>query len=118
MAEAPKEKFNVNVFRSGVEFPADIADEIKEDEEKVKELAKFLKEQGIKGLIKDMKSITGTIPCDSESLEKLFHSHGVNMRYLGMVYKELKTVPKKKEGGAQAKEELQDLQNNGDYKHL
>lgn len=65
-----------------------------------------------------MKSVTGTIPCDSESLEKLFHSHGVNMRYLGLVYKELKTVPKKKEGEAQAETELQELQNNGDYKHL
>jgi hypothetical protein len=29
MAEAPKPKFNVNVFRSGVEFPKDMAEEIK-----------------------------------------------------------------------------------------
>lgn len=44
MGEAPKHKFNVNVFRSGVEFPASVADEVKQDEENVKELAKFLKE--------------------------------------------------------------------------
>jgi hypothetical protein len=61
-----------------------------------------------------MKSITGGVPSDSESLEKLFHSHGVNMRYLGVVYKDLKVVARKKEGEAQPEEEMQ----NGDFKHL
>jgi protein TIF31 len=30
------------------------------------------------------------VPTDSESLEQTFHSHGVNMRYLGFVFSEIK----------------------------
>ena len=39
----------------------------------------------LKNLVKDLSSIEN-IPTDSESLEICFHSHGVNMRYLGKVY--------------------------------
>lgn len=35
-------------------------------------------------LINDLKSPDGS-PADSEGLEQVFHSHGVNMRYLGFV---------------------------------
>jgi len=37
-----------------------------------------------------MKQIDGT-PNDSQSVEAIFHTHGVNMRYLGHVINELKT---------------------------
>jgi hypothetical protein len=88
---------------------------VKQDEEQVKLLAAFLKDNQIKALIKDMKTISGGVPSDSESLEKLFHVHGVNMRYLGAVYKDLKVNPKKKEGEVQGEE---DIHFNGDFKHL
>jgi len=55
----------------------------------VETLSKFLKEQAIPKLIKDLQSVEG-VPTDSESLEAAFHSHGINMRYLGAVADELK----------------------------
>lgn len=87
MKEAPKFVFNTNVFKN-VKF-AMPEEEVKKDEELVEELAKFLKEQAIPKLIKDLQSVEG-VPTDSESLEGVFHSHGINMRYLGYVAKELK----------------------------
>jgi hypothetical protein len=115
MHESPKLKFNVNVFRSGVEYPKSDAESWKQDEEQVKLLGAFLKDSQIKALIKDMKTVSGGVPSDSESLEKLFHMHGVNMRYLGQVQNDLKVVPKKKEGETQEDEEIHF---NGDFKHL
>jgi protein TIF31 len=41
-------------------------------------------------LIKDLQNAEG-VPTDSESLEQAFHSHGINMRYLGTVANELKS---------------------------
>lgn len=87
MKEAPKFTFNTNVFKS-VTF-ALTPEEVKKDEELVEDLAKFLKEQAIPKLFKDLQNVEG-VPTDSESLEQAFHSHGVNMRYLGTVAELLK----------------------------
>lgn len=38
-----------------------------------------------------MQGVEG-VPTDSESLEASFHSHGVNMRYLGAVANEIKST--------------------------
>mmetsp|Transcript_39107 Transcript_39107/g.37439 ORF Transcript_39107/g.37439 Transcript_39107/m.37439 type:complete len:93 (-) Transcript_39107:2170-2448(-) len=43
------------------------------------------------GLVNSLDSLT-IIPIDSESLEKAFHSHGINIRYLGEVAK-MSVVP-------------------------
>ena len=88
MQEAPKLKFNVNVFKSGVILDMS-AEEIAADEAQVKELSDYLKSNSIKTLIHSMKQIDGT-PNDSDSVETIFHQHGVNMRYLGLVLSELK----------------------------
>lgn len=56
-----------------------------EREDNLKVLGKYLKEVAVEKLIKDLKSSEG-VPTDSESLKKAFHSHGINMRYLGYVH--------------------------------
>jgi protein TIF31 len=55
---------------------------IEKDEVLVKELAKFLVDQAIPKLVRDLQAVEG-VPTDSESLSQTFHSHGINMRYLG-----------------------------------
>lgn len=65
------------------------AEEVKKDEELVEDLARFLKENALPKLIKDLQNIEG-VPADSEGLEVAFHSHGINMRYLGAVAELLK----------------------------
>jgi protein TIF31 len=55
---------------------------IEKDEFLVKELAKFLVDQAIPKLVRDLQAVEG-VPTDSESLSQTFHSHGINMRYLG-----------------------------------
>ncbi len=59
---------------------------IEKDELLVRDLAKFLTEQAIPKLVRDLQAVEG-VPTDSESLAQTFHSHGINMRYIGQVYK-------------------------------
>ena len=49
MKEAPKFSFNTNVFKKGVKFAQSEIDsgDIARDEQLVKDLASFLKEQGL-----------------------------------------------------------------------
>jgi hypothetical protein len=67
-------------------------DEIKAEEALLGELAKFLKEEAVAFIAKELRSGEG-VPTDSESMKQLFHSHGVNMRYLGELYKKLSEAP-------------------------
>jgi hypothetical protein len=39
-------------------------------------------DQAIPKLVRDLQAVEG-VPTDSESLSQTFHSHGINMRYLG-----------------------------------
>lgn len=64
-------------------------DEVKAEEEKVTKLAKFLKEEAIQSLIKNLNRNEG-VPTDSASLRDFFHQNGVNIRYLGHVANEIK----------------------------
>jgi protein TIF31 len=82
MKEAKQYKFNTNVFKTVKLAMTD--DEVKAEEEQVKELTEFLHKNAIPKLVKELKSIEG-IPTDSKSLSSTFHQHGVNMRYLGEV---------------------------------
>ena len=36
--------------------------------------------------MRDLQATEG-IPCDSEALESAFHAHGINMRYIGELYR-------------------------------
>lgn len=87
MKEAPKFVYNTNVLKT-VKFASEEA-EVKKDEELVEDLAKFLKENAIPRLIKDLQGVEG-VPTDSESLAQMFHSHGINMRYVGEVLSQIK----------------------------
>lgn len=88
LKDAPKYQFNTNVFKKSVKFAQSEIDSgaIAKDEALVKELASFLKDQALQKLIKDLQAIEG-VPTDSESLEQVFHAHGINMRYIGTIAK-------------------------------
>ena len=86
LKEAPHFQFNTNVFKKGVKFAQSEIDsgDIEKDETLVKELSKFLNEQALTKLVRDLQAVEG-VPTDSESLEQTFHAHGINMRYIGAV---------------------------------
>jgi protein TIF31 len=79
--------FNNNVFKNVKLVMSD--EELKVEEDKVRELSKFLKEQALANLIKNMQKSEGT-PTDSVSMREFFHQNGVNMRYLGILADEVK----------------------------
>ena len=54
-------------------------------EKDIDDLGAFLKEKAIDSLINESLLVAEGGPTDSESLQQLFHFHGVNMRYLGDV---------------------------------
>ena len=83
MAEAPKFRFNTNVFKKNVQLDMS-EEELAEEEANVKKLATYITEKALPNLIQDLKQQEG-IPIDSQSLEDFFHKRGVNMRYLGKV---------------------------------
>ena len=70
LKECTNEVYNTNVFKN-VKL-AMSADEIKVEEEKVEKLAKFLKEEAIQSLIKNLNRNEG-VPTDSASLRDFFH---------------------------------------------
>lgn len=51
-----------------MKFAEECAEEVKKDEELVIELAKYLKEDAIGKLVKDLQNVEG-VPTDSESLQ-------------------------------------------------
>lgn len=77
-------KFNANVFKNGATL-ALTAEELKADENDVQELATFLKDVELPALARELRSNEG-VPCDSSTMQELFHRHGVNMRYLGNLH--------------------------------
>lgn len=79
--------FNANVFKN-VQLAMD-EDQVKVEEEKVKQLADFIKTTAIPNLIKNMSKNEG-IPTDSQSLKDFFHQNGVNIRYLGLISESIK----------------------------
>jgi hypothetical protein len=70
LKECENEIYNVNVFKKvKLAMPED---QIKKEEDKVAELAKFLKEDAIDALIKNLQRNEG-VPTDSQSLRDFFH---------------------------------------------
>lgn len=90
LKDAPKYQFNTNVFKKGVTFAPSEAEQVAKDEALVTELAVFVKDQAIPKLLRDLQAVEG-VPTDSESLSQAFHSHGLNMRYLGAVHQAVGT---------------------------
>mmetsp|Transcript_9417 Transcript_9417/g.14410 ORF Transcript_9417/g.14410 Transcript_9417/m.14410 type:complete len:416 (-) Transcript_9417:1117-2364(-) len=87
MKEPKSLVFNTNVFKK-VSL-AMTESEIKTEEDKVKDLSKYLKENAVTNLIKNMQKNEG-VPTDSESLAEFIHQNGVNMRYIGHIAAEIK----------------------------
>ena len=87
MKETEPLQFNANVFKK---VNIDLSkEELAAEEEKVKNLAVYLKEQAIPNLIKNMQKNEG-IPTDSKSLSDFMHQNGVNMRYMGYIAEQIK----------------------------
>ncbi len=80
-------EYDTNVFKN-VKLGLSPED-LKKEEDKIKALATYLNEHALDKLIKDFQ-LPENLPVDSESLESAFHSHGINMRYLGAVMKKFK----------------------------
>ncbi|CAI5969203.1 unnamed protein product, partial [Closterium sp. NIES-65] len=88
-AELPDVLFNPNVL---TEFKlADDSKEVEEDEALVRKAGKYLIETALPALVADIKSSEGW-PVDGRSLASTMHAHGVNLRYLGRVAKEVADV--------------------------
>jgi hypothetical protein len=60
------------------------AEEIKAEEDKLHDVAKYVKESAMNNLIKNLQRNEGT-PTDSKTLSEFFHQNGINMRYLGQI---------------------------------
>lgn len=98
IGEAPKHTFNANLFKHGVNL-AISAEEQQKEEQKLKDLAAFLKKDAIDHLLQELKNKEG-VPLDSASLEDVFHRNGVNMRYLGTAIEKLKESCKREENAS------------------
>ena len=57
------------------------------DEEELVKVSKFLKEDMMQELVRLLDSLV-IIPLSSVQLRKIFHSSGINMRFLGVVASE------------------------------
>lgn len=79
-------KFNLNVYTN-----TKLADgDYKEDIELVDSLATFITDVQIPKIIKAFENGYG-VPTDNETLKDMLHSNGINMRYLGRIYNEIKS---------------------------
>jgi len=82
LKESHTEVYNTNVFKN-VKL-AMSEEEVKEQEDKLKDIARFLKEEAIPQMIKTMAKNEG-VPTDSFSLKEFLHQNGVNIRYIGYI---------------------------------
>ena len=87
LKESHTEVFNTNVFKN-VKL-AMSEEEIKVQEDKLKDIARFLKEEAIPMMIKTMAKNEG-VPTDSFSLKEFLHQNGVNIRYIGYIADQIK----------------------------
>jgi protein TIF31 len=80
-------KFSLNpdVFSGQVPQTAEEKTELDEDEKEVREACKFLREQVIPGLLRELSDSDISFPMDGQSLSRLLHKRGINVRYLGKV---------------------------------
>ncbi len=89
---AEKERIDISDFKFSLnpdafsgqqpEAEADVA-EWKKDEEEVRAAAEFLRSSVMPELVKDLKEGDVGFPMDGQSLSRLLHKRGINMRYLG-----------------------------------
>lgn len=82
-----KFKFSLNpdVFSGQIPQTAEEKAELEEDEKEVREACKFLRDQAIPGLLRELSDSDISFPMDGQSLSRLLHKRGINVRYLGKV---------------------------------
>jgi len=80
-------RMNLNVFlphlKSIEEKDKEAFEQLKKDEELVKEVASYLWESVLPQITKEVKETPNQIPVDGKSLTDYLHERGVNCRYLG-----------------------------------
>ena len=82
LKEAPQFKYNLNIFTDVKLAEGDY----KEDEKAIRNLEDFINNTIIPKLVQNFES-GENVPTDNENLSEIFHSQGLNMRYIGKVSK-------------------------------
>merc|ERR1712161_38685 len=85
-------RFNVNVFLPDIQtlegIDNDAFEQIKKDEEMVRNAAEYLWDDIIPGVTREIRLATvHTVPHDGKSLTEFIHQRGINCRYLGRLAK-------------------------------
>ncbi|QUC19503.1 uncharacterized protein UV8b_03744 [Ustilaginoidea virens] len=76
---------NPDAFSGQTPQNAEEKKELQEDEEEVRNAGKYLRQQVIPQLLRELSSSEISFPMDGQSLSRLLHKRGINMRYLGVV---------------------------------
>ncbi|ATY59497.1 GSKIP TIF31 domain [Cordyceps militaris] len=82
-----KFKFSLNpdVFSGQVPQTAEETAELEADEKEVRAACTYLREQVIPSLLRELSDSDVSFPMDGQSLSRLLHKRGINIRYLGHV---------------------------------
>jgi protein TIF31 len=78
-------KLNINVFMPHMKkFEGDLAEQIKKDEQLVREAAEFLWDETLPRITRGVKDGSlHPVPMDGKTLTEFIHRQGINCRYLG-----------------------------------
>lgn len=80
-------KFALNPDAFSGQIPQSEEDKVQfeDDEKEVREACNYLRDQVIPGLLRELSDSDISFPMDGQSLSRLLHKRGINVRYLGMV---------------------------------
>lgn len=76
---------NPDAFSGQVPRTSEEKAQFQEDEDEVREACKYLHNQVIPGMLKELAASEVSFPMDGHSLSRLLHRRGINVRYLGKV---------------------------------
>ncbi|XP_022594435.1 clustered mitochondria protein homolog [Seriola dumerili] len=84
-------RFNPDVCSPGVRFSSEFVEEVQRQRKMLWDAAAFLLSNQIPAVLRDCLDHT-SVPMDGATLTSVLHQHGVNVRYLGTLLRELHTV--------------------------
>ncbi|XP_071362171.1 clustered mitochondria protein homolog isoform X1 [Trachinotus anak] len=84
-------RFNPDVCSPAVRFSSEFAEEVQRQRKLLWDAAAFLLSNQIPAVLRDCLDHTA-VPMDGATLTSVLHQHGVNVRYLGTLLRELHTV--------------------------
>ncbi|KAG7224622.1 hypothetical protein INR49_011375 [Caranx melampygus] len=84
-------RFNPDVCSPGVRFSAECVEEVQKQRKMLWDAAAFILSNQIPAVLRDCLDHTA-VPMDGATLTSVLHQHGVNVRYLGTLLRELHTV--------------------------